>query len=116
MRLTRLLSVALVAACLSIAGIAASGPAQAAHLRARDRVHTRDHAYARRGVSRGELVPLGAVIGNIRAHFHGRLLDASIHELVPGQQVYRVLILTDDGRRIAIWADARTGQILRVEG
>ncbi|HXZ68757.1 MAG TPA: PepSY domain-containing protein [Alphaproteobacteria bacterium] len=114
MRSPRLLR-SLVLASLIFAGIDL-GHASAEHLRARDSVRGRDHDEAREGVAKGRLVPLGDVIRIVRGRYSGQLLDASLHELVPGQPVYRVLILMQDGRRVAVWVDARSGQILRVEG
>lgn len=112
------------ARCLVLAGLLFAGfdvqQAGAEHyrqqLRARDTVGGRDHDEAREGVKQGKLVPLSEAIRVVRARYSGQLLDASLHELVPGQPVYRVLILMQDGRRVAVWVDARTGQILRVEG
>ncbi len=60
--------------------------------------------------------PLARILPRIAARYRGRMLDADLHELVPGEPVYRVLWLTPDGRRLEIWVDARSGQILRVEG
>lgn len=113
-----------LARCLVLASLIFAGfdGSQAAaehyreHLRARDTVRGRDHDEAREGVRQGRLVPLSDAIRVVRGRYRGQMLDASLHELVPGQPVYRVLILMQDGRRIAVWVDARTGQILRVEG
>ncbi|MFZ1988548.1 MAG: PepSY domain-containing protein [Alphaproteobacteria bacterium] len=106
--------------CLVLAGLIFAGidlgHASAEHLRARDSARGRDHDEAREGVAEGRLIPLGEVIRIVKGRYPGELLDASLHELVPGQQVYRVLILMQDGRRIAVWVDARSGQVLRVEG
>jgi uncharacterized membrane protein YkoI len=116
MRLPQLPTAAVLCASLVLAIVAPVQPAAAEHLRAHDSVRGRDHDAARQGVNSGKLVPLGEVVRTVRARYPGELLDASLHELVPGQPVYRVLILTNDGRRLAVWVDARTGQILRVEG
>jgi uncharacterized membrane protein YkoI len=107
-----------LAKCLVLAGLIFAGfdVQQAMALRARDSVGGRDHDEAREGVAQGRLIPLGEVIRIVRGRYSGQLLDASLHELVPGQPVYRVLILMQDGRRVAVWVDARSGQILRVEG
>ncbi len=108
------------ARCLVLAGLVFAGidvhQAAAEHLRARDTVGGRDHDEAREGVKQGRLIPLSEAIRVVRARYSGQLLDASLHELVPGQPVYRVLILMQDGRRVAVWVDARTGRIMRVEG
>jgi uncharacterized membrane protein YkoI len=106
-------SIALVAAALLIVALGA-GPAFAERGRDRDRRGNEDAA--REGVRNGRLVPLSEVLRRIAARYPGRMLDASLHELVPGTPVYLVIWLTPDGRRLSIWADARTGDIMRVEG
>ena len=109
----------LVLASLFLAGLsveASSAQTYREHLRARDSVGGRDHDRAREGVAQGHLIPLADAIRVVRQRYSGQLLDASYHELVPGEPVYRVLILMQDGRRIAVWVDARSGEILRVEG
>jgi uncharacterized membrane protein YkoI len=106
----------LVTASLVFAAMAPLAPALAERVRANDRVRGRDHDAARAGVSRGQVMSLAEVVRIVQSRYPGRLLDASYHELVPGQPVYRVLILTSDHRRLAVWVDARSGQILRVEG
>jgi Peptidase propeptide and YPEB domain len=91
-------------------------PAGAHGARAHDRVPRNDQDAARDGVRAGHLIPLSEILPRIAARFGGRMLDADLHEIVPGEPVYRVLWLTPDNRKLEIWVDARTGQIIRVEG
>jgi uncharacterized membrane protein YkoI len=122
-------SLALMAAALLCVELAA-GPAFAERRRDRDRQEDQDaprertrardrggdQVEAREGVRNGRLVPLSEVLRRIARSYPGRMLDASLRELVPGSPVYVVIWLTPDGRRLTIWADARTGDIMRVEG
>jgi uncharacterized membrane protein YkoI len=66
---------------------------------------------ARQGVQTGRMVPLSAVIEQIRRRTPGRPLDAG-SEYMGDRPVYRVRWLTSDGRRIDYLIDAATGAIL----
>ena len=57
------------------------------------------------------LASLSKVIEAIRARTPGRQLDANL-EQQGGRQVYRVIWMTSDGRRIDYIVDAVTGVIL----
>jgi hypothetical protein len=65
----------------------------------------------RQGVRQGQLAPLGRVIGSIRQRTPGRQLDAHLEYLGP-RMVYRVVWVTDQGRRVDYFVDAATGAIL----
>ena len=67
---------------------------------------------ARQGVRRGQYVPLGRVIEEIRRRTPGRPLDAGLEDQ-GGRAVYRVRWATEDGRRIDYIVDAVSGAILR---
>jgi uncharacterized membrane protein YkoI len=108
-------SIALVAAALLCLELVV-GPALAERGRERGRDRPGDQDEAREGVRNGRLVPLSEVLRRIARSYPGRMLDASLRELVPGTPVYLVIWLTPEGRRLSIWADARTGEIMRVEG
>jgi uncharacterized membrane protein YkoI len=69
---------------------------------------------AREGVQSGRLVSLDKVLGRVRAQVPGRVLDA---ELTQGRApIYRIKILSPSGGVVHVIADARTGDILRVQG
>jgi uncharacterized membrane protein YkoI len=116
MRMARPFLMLLTVAGLLVAPIWSSSPALADHMRANDRIRGSDHDAARAGVDSGRLLPFKEVKRRVQARYPGRFLDASLHEIARGEPVYRVLWLLPDGRRIAIWVNAKTGQILRVEG
>lgn len=116
MRGARLFLILLTVAGSLVAPLWLSSPALADHMRANDRIEGSDHDAARAGVNSGRLLPFREVIQRVKARYPGRLLDASLHEIARGEPVYRVLWLLPDGRRITVWVNAKTGQILRVEG
>jgi len=116
MRAAHLLSVIALSASLGLGAITTPEPAFAERLRANDSIQGRDHDAARQGVRSGEIIPYSEVIRIVQRSYPGQILDSELKELVPGQKVYRVLVLTSNGRRLAVWVDARSGQILRVEG
>jgi len=66
---------------------------------------------ARQGVRERRLMPLAAVIEQLRARVPGRQLDAGL-EYQGERPIYRVRWMTRDGRRIDYLIDAVTGAIL----
>jgi uncharacterized membrane protein YkoI len=106
---------------LLMAGLALPGPAAAERFVAKDSIKGRDHDAARQGVRSGEIISYPEVRRIVQSRYPGQILDTELKELVPGQKVYRVLVLASDGRRITVWVDARRRPdgsvvILRVEG
>ena len=81
-----------------------------------DSLVAQDHNRARDGVRAGRIVPLSAVLANIRRSYPGKQLDTHTVGGPSGPVRYEVRWLTPDGRRLDITADARTGQILSVRG
>jgi uncharacterized membrane protein YkoI len=71
---------------------------------------------ARKGVQRGQFLPLGQIIDAIRRRTPGRQLDAGLEAGPGGRQVYRVRWAAMDGRRIDYLVDAETGAIVRADG
>jgi uncharacterized membrane protein YkoI len=66
---------------------------------------------ARTGVEQGEIVPALRVISQVRRQYPGAdVLDAELERGNPPR--YIIKIRTQDGRRIDVVADARTGRIL----
>jgi len=65
----------------------------------------------RQAVRRGQMAPLGRVIGSIRQITPGRPLDAGI-EYRGDRPVYRVRWVSAQGRRVDYIVDAATGAIL----
>jgi hypothetical protein len=58
---------------------------------------------------RGGEVPLGAVLRDLRSQFSGRHLDAQ-----RAGDRYVIAWMTDDGRRLTIEVDARSGRTISV--
>jgi hypothetical protein len=65
----------------------------------------------RQGVRAHQLMPLGRVIEQVRAHTPGKQLDTGL-EYEGQRPIYRVRWMTRDGRRIDYLIDAVTGAIL----
>ncbi len=70
------------------------------------------HERARDALQAGQIRPLGEIISRVMGQTGGEVLDAELHQ---GQRgwIYRVKILTPDGRVEVVPADAQTGRILR---
>lgn len=64
----------------------------------------------REAVRGGRQVSLEQVVANLRREHGGRMVDADQYGDPP---IYRIIWLTEDGRRLVIEVDARTGRILR---
>ncbi|EGJ20283.1 hypothetical protein RSWS8N_19024 [Cereibacter sphaeroides WS8N] len=73
-----------------------------------------DHEAARRGVERGEMVPLGSLMPRIEREF-GRVLEVELEEADDGRMVYEFEILRSDGRLIEVDVDVVTGLVVEVE-
>lgn len=99
---------------LFAAALPATAEAQSLTRERQDLVTTQDRFTAdqvRDQRERGEIVPALRVISAVRREYPGAdVLDAEL-ERGPSPQ-YVIKILTADGRRLDIVADARTGQIL----
>jgi hypothetical protein len=63
------------------------------------------------GIRSQRLAPLGSVLESIQRRSPGHHLDAYI-DVVDGRQVYRVLWVTTQGRRMDMVVDAESGAIL----
>ena len=66
---------------------------------------------ARQGVRQRRIMPLGAVIQQVRSRFPGHQLDAGL-EYQGDRPIYRLRWMTPDGRRVDYIIDAATGQVL----
>ena len=73
-----------------------------------------DHIEARRLLDSGEILPLEAILNNVRQTFPGRILDVEL-EREDGQIAYEVEILGEDGVVSEIYINARTGKVLSVK-
>lgn len=71
---------------------------------------------ARAAVQAGEIRSLQEILDRVRGRVAGRVLDAELEESGRNRWTYRIKILTGDGRVVALAVDARTGEILRING
>jgi uncharacterized membrane protein YkoI len=96
-----------VIACvlLLIALMGAAAPARAA---------APDHDRARSAVEAGHIRPLQEILAEVRRQVPGRMLDARLQQ--NGRWVYEVILLQADGQVVAVTVDARTAQVLGVQG
>jgi uncharacterized membrane protein YkoI len=72
-----------------------------------------DHDRARSAVEAGQIRPLQEILAAVRAQVPGRLLDARLQQ---NNRVYEVILLQADGQVVAVTVDARTAQVLGVQG
>jgi len=74
-----------------------------------------DQQRARAAVQAGQARPLQDILPQLRDSYPGRVLDADLDQ-AGGRWVYRIKLLTDDGKVLALVVDARSGEVLRVRG
>lgn len=71
-----------------------------------------DAERAREGVEAGEFVALEDIIRSARLRFPGRVVEV---ELDDDDNEYEIEILMDDGTKVELEYDARTGELLDVD-
>jgi uncharacterized membrane protein YkoI len=74
-----------------------------------------DQDRARAAVESGEVKPLNAILKSVRKQYKGQVLDTQLLDL-GGRWVYRIRMLTQDGKVLDIGVDGRSGQIMDVQG
>ncbi len=74
-----------------------------------------DQQRARAAVQAGQARPLQDILPQLRRGYPGRVLDAELDQ-AGGRWVYRIKLLTDDGKVLELIVDARSGEVLRVRG
>lgn len=89
---------------------AATAPAHAE--RSRDRGRS-DQDAAREALRRGEVMPLSAILAIVDRRAHGQVMAVEL-EREQGRLVYEIDVLSDAGRMIDLWLDARTGEVIRL--
>lgn len=72
------------------------------------------HDRARRGVLRGDLLPLERILEQADRDFPGELIEAELEEK-HGRPVYEIKRLTTDGRLLKVYYDAADGSRLKVK-
>ncbi len=75
-----------------------------------------NHECARRAVRSGLILPLGSILARVRRRVRGRLVGVTLGGCRGGPWIYRIRMLTAQGRVAVIRADARTGRILGISG
>lgn len=71
---------------------------------------------ARDAVRKGDIVPLNTIFQRLRDRYGGYQLDAELFSTRGGGSEYRIRWMTEDGRRLNIRVDGRTGRILSATG
>ncbi len=90
---------------LTLVFIAFAAPAQA----------SQEHDRARDAVRAGEILPLQTVLSRVTGQFGGRVIDVDLKGGRGGRAwIYRIKMLTPDGRVREVIADAATGQVRSV--
>ena len=72
-----------------------------------------DYPQARAALERGEVLPLGTILGMVERQVDGRVIEVEF-EQQDGPYVYEFELIRPDGRLIEARADAVTGRILEV--
>lgn len=74
-----------------------------------------DHERARRALEAGDVLPLATLLARSGVEDTGRLIEVEL-EREHGRLVYELKVLTQQGRVIESYYDARTGALLKREG
>ena len=84
--------------------------------RDRDAAETRsEQSLARDAVSRGQIQPLDSILGNVEAAVPGSVLSARLKKDDGGVWIYRLVILSPDGRYRNVVVDAARNAIIQVK-
>lgn len=73
-----------------------------------------DHIEAKRLRESGEIMPLEAILKNVRSSYPGRILELEL-EYEKGRVIYELEILGTDSIVREIYIDAKSGELLSVE-
>lgn len=74
-----------------------------------------DHDRAQAARARGEALPLTKILALVEREFRGDVIEIEF-ERDDGETIYEVEILLPDGRVIELEVNARTGELLKLEG
>lgn len=74
-----------------------------------------DHERAREAVERGEVLPLEQVLDAVRGRIDGHIIGVEF-ERDHGFWIYEFRVVEDGGRVVEILTDARTAEIIGIEG
>jgi uncharacterized membrane protein YkoI len=104
-----------VMALLTFCATAGHHRAQADKKRQRSPSDQPDNDAVRAARERGDILPLDEILLDVRAKFPGELVKVEI-ETLNGVWVYEFKIVTPQGRRLEIYVNARTKEIVKIEG
>lgn len=71
---------------------------------------------AREAVKEGRTVPLSRIFQTLKREYGGYQLGADLYSQDTGGAVYRIDWLSEDGRKVQVTVDARTGAVLERRG
>ncbi len=76
-----------------------------------------DNSYdqARRALSRGDVLPVEEVIKQLKTHIPGQVLEIEF-EREHARWVYEFKMIDESGRRLEVYLDAKTAELISVEG
>lgn len=76
-----------------------------------------DNSYdqARRALSRGDVLPVEEVIKQLKIHIPGQVLEIEF-EREHARWVYEFKMIDESGRRLEVYLDAKTAELISVEG
>jgi len=75
----------------------------------------RDHERARAALESGEILPLSALLAEVEARYHGRVIETEL-ERDDGRWTYEFKLLPPSGRIFEVTLDAATGAVVRTRG
>lgn len=91
----------------------ADGKRDHTHERGHDE-HEEDHDRARRARELGEILPLGDILKEARQAYPGELIEAELED-EHGELVYKLVILSSDGRVLKLYYKAQSGKLLKMK-
>lgn len=74
-----------------------------------------DHEEADRARQSGEILPLNEILDDVQKQYPGEVVGVKF-EKEDGVWVYEFKMVMPDGRYVEIYVDAKTKQIIKVEG
>ena len=74
------------------------------------------HNCARQAVRTGRILPLGVILARVRQRVAGRVVGVNLFGCPNGPFVYRLRLLTRNGRLAIVDVNARTGRIRGARG
>ena len=76
-----------------------------------------DNSYdqARRALSRGDVLPVEEIMKHLKSRVPGQVLEVEF-EREGTRWVYEFKVIDESGRRLEVYLDAKTGDLISVEG